>query len=387
VPHVILPKLPLPELPREVGEFTFEFASPAKEAYGIIGVRYQEFRFLLHYFPHQNGVILKVDKTTRIPHLNIVKRSLAALVELAGVKPSQSNIQITKPDRTYRALKSADFFAKEYAYEREIWVEIGFGSGRHLLHNANTHSDIDHLGVEIHKPSIEQVLKQCELQDLDNVSVIALDARVVLETLRSNSVGRIFVHFPVPWDKAPHRRVMHPAFIQEAIRVLKPGGTLELRTDSREYFEYSLGLLNDLQRCDFQGWKNRELAVSSKYEDRWKRMERDIFDLIFVNRENSEPLETQTDYGFDDIRITYAEAVEKLKEQIIAQDSILLKMSLHHPLPGDDGMIKLVLGPIQFPQTIFLYIRNRLPQYYPEAPLSIPENRLAHEALVNLLKA
>jgi len=31
--------------------------------------------------------------------------------------------------------------------------------------------------------------------------------------LSSNIADRLFVHFPVPWDKKPHRRVISPQFL------------------------------------------------------------------------------------------------------------------------------------------------------------------------------
>ena len=146
-------------------------------------------------------------------------------------------------------LKEIDFFAHDFNVSREIWVEIGFGSGRHLLHQAKKHPEIQFIGLEIHKPSIEQVLKQCELQGISNILVVDYDARLFMEFLASNVVGRILVHFPVPWDKKPHRRVFSAAFIEEALRVLRPNGTLELRTDSQLYFEFSFSQMMQLTQA------------------------------------------------------------------------------------------------------------------------------------------
>jgi len=130
-------------------------------------------------------------------------------------------------------------FAKNFPTEREVRIEVGFGSGRHLLHQAANNPDILFIGIEIHRPSIEQVLKQVVIQELDNVMVLDYDARLFMELVPSNIVGKIYVHFPVPWDKKPHRRVISTTFIEEARRVLKVGGTLELRTDSENYYAYS----------------------------------------------------------------------------------------------------------------------------------------------------
>jgi len=143
-----------------------------------------------------------------------------------------------------------DFFLKDLDYSKNIWIEIGFGSGRHLLHNANKHKDTIHIGIEIHKPSIQQVLKQIELQSLDNLFIIDSDVRLLLEILKSNSVDRIFLHFPVPWDDAPKRRVVGENFLNEAIRVLKQDATFELRTDSKNYYDYTYSLLIEKKECE-----------------------------------------------------------------------------------------------------------------------------------------
>lgn len=129
-------------------------------------------------------------------------------------------------------LKNIEFFASDFKENREIRVEIGFGSGRHLLHQAQNNPNVLFIGIEIHKPSIEQVLKQINIQNIKNIYILEYDARLFMELLPSNSVGKIFVHFPVPWDKKPHRRVISAAFVNEAKRVLMAQGTLELRTDS-----------------------------------------------------------------------------------------------------------------------------------------------------------
>ena len=49
---------------------------------------------------------------------------------------------------------------------------------------------------------------------------------------------------------------MSKAFIDEAVVVLKPGGTLELRTDSKEYMDYSYSLFMDLDTCQLDAKKN-----------------------------------------------------------------------------------------------------------------------------------
>ncbi len=102
---------------------------------------------------------------------------------------------------------------------RDVSIEIGFGSGKHILYQAKKNPHELFIGIEIHTPSAQQLLRQIELQNIENIWVINYDARLLLEMIASNSINRVFVHFPVPWDKKPHRRVISQSFLKEAMRV------------------------------------------------------------------------------------------------------------------------------------------------------------------------
>ena len=92
------------------------------------------------------------------------------------------------------------------------------------------------------------------------------DARLFLEFVPSNSIGKIYVHFPVPWNKKPHRRVISTSFLDESDRVLKVHGKLELRTDSEEYYRFALETFSSPQKSQFDIRKNQDIAIVSKYE-------------------------------------------------------------------------------------------------------------------------
>ena len=70
-----------------------------------------------------------------------------------------------------------------------------------MIHQAALNPDVQFIGLEIHTPSIEQLLKQVNIQGITNILAINYDARLFMEFIKSNKVGKVFVHFPVPWDK------------------------------------------------------------------------------------------------------------------------------------------------------------------------------------------
>lgn len=146
-----------------------------------------------------------------------------------------------------------------------------------------------------------------------------------MEFLPSNVVGRIFVHFPVPWDKKPHRRVFSAAFIEEALRVLHVNGTLELRTDSALYFEFSFMQMMHLSQAEVHVKKNAALEITSKYEDRWLKMEKDIYDVILTNERESEAIDKMGTLFFDE-KVDFSKIRKQFKEELLRGDGFFVSL-------------------------------------------------------------
>ena len=63
--------------------------------------------------------------------------------------------------------------------------------------------------------------------------------------LQPRSLLRVHIYFPDPWPKRRHRRrrLIQPAFIDDARRTLILGGELIIVTDHAEYFRQIQGVL------------------------------------------------------------------------------------------------------------------------------------------------
>lgn len=332
----------------------------------------------------EGGWLIKGDKITRPTKAVLLQKALQDFKEVSHAEVHTSNIESkqslhVKMHSPY--LKSIEFFASEaFEKNKEVWIEVGFGSGRHLLHQAKKHPHIHFIGLEIHKPSIAQVLKQCELQGIENISVLDYDARLFMEFLPSNSVGRIFVHFPVPWDKKPHRRVFSQGFIEEALRVLYVKGTLELRTDSELYFEFALSVMLHLSKVDVHIYKNALLEISSKYEDRWRKMDKDIYDVILCNEIDSpdkapiQRLWFDTPFDFQAIKKRF-KAENYLKEGFFVHFEELFCIGAEEK----SGLIRLSFGANERNEKAYIWIKEDGQAFYmPNAILATKSNSAAH---------
>lgn len=388
MPHLHIESFKTPEFPTTSQGVTFEYIADnvLHDDEKLIAARCEEKRFFLLLKALKEKTLLKADKISRPSPTFYVKKALNAYAEAAGLNVLASNVDTAEASMHLgdnRALWSIHDFARAFPTEREVRIEVGFGSGRHLLHQARAHPDILFIGIEIHKPSIEQVLKQINIHKLDNLLLLDYDARLFLELVPSNIAGRIYVHFPVPWDKKPHRRVISEAFISESIRVLAPGGRLELRTDSDNYFTYAFETFMALNQAHIEIHKNREIAISSKYEDRWRRQEKNIYDVIMHNEELSPPLETPEAFDFGSLTRDSSK-LEALNGRTLRFENGFVHFERLYRLSDGRHMFRLSMGPYERPEHLYLLLGDA-PRYFPAPPVHSRTNLEAHRMLLEAL--
>lgn len=380
MPHIIVSGFKPPHTPTTVDEIEFEFASEPSSS-GVVGVKWQETRFLLRWFAHKKGTIIKGDKATQIARLPLTKKALLALANSSSDRIISSTINKLDAIKESNYLKTPHFFTYEFDYKRPLWVEIGFGSGRHIIQNARSNPNVLHIGIEVHKPSAEQLQRRAKHERLENIVVILSDARVVLESIATASIERIFVHFPVPWDDSPTKRVFSTKFIREALRTLKQHATLELRTDSKEYFDYVLDLAKD-EQLDPITHINKSNHTISKYEARWIGLHRDIYDLI-IKKDSADDLKiVRYDFGFKTVTLDPISVLNKLKQNNL--ESYLLKVR-ESWMVGDGVLVQIAIGSFNAPQTIYLMLQPNQASYYPTEPLHTKQNFLAHCRIFEVL--
>jgi tRNA (guanine-N7-)-methyltransferase len=386
MPNFHAKEVVVPKLPAFYGETTFHFKATTARGEELIFVTCKNEDFLLKIQKHKDSYLLKGDKISRPTQVSILQKALRDLRDLCGIQAYNSNIDIFKDRRveTSPYLKKIEYFANEFEEKRDILIEIGFGSGRHLLYQAKKNPNSLIVGIEIHKPSIEQVLKQCELQDITNVLILDYDARVFLEFLPSNSAKQIFVHFPVPWDKKPHRRVMSERFINEAKRVLQPHGTLELRTDSDNYFEYSFFEIMKQNKIEVRVNKNRDLEISSKYEDRWKRQEKNIYDITMYNFEDSPSIAKIEKLRFEN-PVDFRLLREKFEKKVVRGVDFFAHFEEMFEIDAQSGFLRVSFGGGERNEHNYIYITPSSTAYFPDNVLATKDNVNAHKLIEEIL--
>lgn len=389
MPHLHLESFHPIALPAIEGDVAFDFiaTSRGEGKESLIATRFRDREFFVLHKMSGEKHLLKSDKITRPSPNYLIKQALLAYARHSGITILDSNVDTAGENvhlKTHDALKSVDFFAETFPSDREVRVEVGFGSARHLLHQALLNPDILFIGLEIHKPSIEQALKQITIQKLTNIMVLDYDARLFLELIPSNTLSRIYVHFPVPWDKKPHRRVIGDVFVEEALRTLAPQGRLELRTDSENYYRFALETYSHPTYARFEVRKNQEIAIVSKYEDRWKRMEKNIYDVTLINDFESPAKVLEGDFIFSQTPINNA-ILPKLERQTFRREWGFLNAEASFDIREGGWMLRLAMGSFDRPEHLYLIVENGKARYFPTQPVRSSANIKAHILLNELL--
>jgi tRNA (guanine-N7-)-methyltransferase len=389
MPHLHLESFKPLTFPTQCGEVEFLFlANNNNQSEGsLIATRYKGREFFLVHKQTDEKILLKSDKITRPSPNFLIKHALRTYAECSSSHILDSNVDNAPENthlKTHDALKSISYFADNFPRDQEVRIEIGFGSARHLLHQAVANPDVLFIGLEIHKPSIEQALKQIVIQNLTNIMVLDYDARLFLEFVPSNIVGKIYVHFPVPWDKKPHRRVISEAFLKESDRALQIGGTLELRTDSENYYRFALETFSSPAMSRFDVRKNQEIAIVSKYEDRWKRMEKNIYDVTFTCESESPEPECIGDFSFSSAPIDY-NIIHRLSKETYKRDWGFIHVERTFTIGENGSMIRIAMGSFDRPESTYVIIENGTARYYPSLPVRSNANLNAHILLDELI--
>jgi tRNA (guanine-N7-)-methyltransferase len=125
---------------------------------------------------------------------------------------------------------------------REVWLEIGFGAGEHLIEQAKANPDVGLVGCEPFLNGVVAALAGFRREQLSNVRLRRGDAQALVEAAPDGFFSRVFILYPDPWPKRRHRkrRVLAVGMIEALARAMRRGGELRFVTDVDDYAGWTL---------------------------------------------------------------------------------------------------------------------------------------------------
>jgi tRNA (guanine-N7-)-methyltransferase len=125
---------------------------------------------------------------------------------------------------------------------REVWLEIGFGAGEHLIEQAKANPDVGLVGCEPFLNGVVTAVAGLKRDEISNVLLRRGDAQAVIKAVPDAFFSRVFMLYPDPWPKRRHhkRRVVSHGFIEALARTMRHGAELRFATDIDDYAGWTL---------------------------------------------------------------------------------------------------------------------------------------------------
>ena len=124
----------------------------------------------------------------------------------------------------------------------EVRLEVGFGSGEHMIAEAKSNPQVGFIGVEPFVNGMAKALAAIAASCASNVRLHHGDATDVLAWLPPASLARVDLLYPDPWPKRRHwkRRFVQDVNVAAVARVLRSGGEFRFATDIADYTAWTL---------------------------------------------------------------------------------------------------------------------------------------------------
>lgn len=190
---------------------------------------------------------------------------------------------ITRKRKKYRF---ALFANSSLCFEHDEWdkswfvdvVEIGAGTGQFCVELAKRHPERHYVAVDVKGDRLQKGARAAEAEGLTNVRFLRARADQLVELFKPNSIKDVWLTFsdPFPRKKSAGRRLTHPTFLHMYREIFTPDGSLRIKHDNPEFFQWSL------EQLVADKWRITELAFDlhdssladdyklyTEYERRW----------------------------------------------------------------------------------------------------------------------
>ncbi|MEG0697455.1 MAG: tRNA (guanosine(46)-N7)-methyltransferase TrmB [Algoriella sp.] len=129
--------------------------------------------------------------------------------------------------------------------DNPIVLELGCGKGEYTVAMARRDKDRNFIGVDIKGSRFWCGAKTCLEEGIENAGFMRTQIEIIDNLFAENEVSEIWITFPDPQIKFKRtkHRLTHPEFLRRYNTILKPEGTVNLKTDSEFLHGYTHGVI------------------------------------------------------------------------------------------------------------------------------------------------
>ena len=156
-------------------------------------------------------------------------------------------------------------------------MDIGFGTGESTRSLNSTYKNYLVCGLEAYKLGINKLVN-------DGILTYFGDALEFIEKINNNSITKIYMLFPDPWQKKKHRkrRLFNEYTFDIINRILKQKGSFHFASDNINYAIEAKNIIQKTTKSNIVFSGNRGDRPITSYEKKALKANRPIFDIIYT---------------------------------------------------------------------------------------------------------
>lgn len=206
--------------------------------------------------------------------------SKGKLAKFAEMETFSNVFQFTFKDRqdTGQTFDGKGKWKEFFGNSNPIVLELGCGKGEYTVALARLYPDCNFIGVDIKGARMWKGAKEALQTGLKNVAFLRTNIEMINAFFNPGEVDQIWLTFPDPQMKKPHKRLTSTVFMAIYQQIMKEGGLIHLKTDSQFLFTYTTEMIkangyavqfcnNDLYHSNFAD--DKILSIKTYYEQQW----------------------------------------------------------------------------------------------------------------------
>ena len=159
-------------------------------------------------------------------------------------------------EKYFEEVKNYNFI--DINHEEKNILDIGTGNGETSIYLANKYKSSKIYTCDKYINGNINLIKKIKAQKINNIFIHHGSVWEILQKLeKKNYFETVWVFFPDPWPKKKHnkRKLLNVNFFENIKHFLKPGGKIEITTDSIQYVQQILRCIYIIK--DQYYWENQ----------------------------------------------------------------------------------------------------------------------------------
>lgn len=161
--------------------------------------------------------------------------------------------------------------------ENPIVLELGCGRGEYTVALAGNDPSRNFVGIDIKGARMWTGAKEVEEKGMTNARFLRCEIENIASFFGEGEVDEIWITFPDPQMQKVRKRLTSTRFLRLYSGILRPGGVINLKTDSPFLFEYTRRLvhlngfevLRETSDLYGEGLADPVTSIKTYYEQQW----------------------------------------------------------------------------------------------------------------------